>query len=36
MEAHVHNRKLKKHPALFSIQTADLWAKTTLPENEGY
>lgn len=36
MEAHFHNKKTEKHPALFSIQTPQLWTRTTLPENEGY
>lgn len=36
MEAHFHNKKTEKHPALFSIQTPELWTRTMLPENEGY
>lgn len=36
MKAHKHNSKLEKHLALFSIQIADLWVRTMLPENEGY
>ena len=35
MEAHMYNSKVEKYPALFSIQVSDLWARTTLPENEG-
>lgn len=36
MEAHMHNRRPEKHPALFSIQTLELQAKTMLRENKGY
>lgn len=36
MEAHLHKRKPEKDPALFSIQTTELWIKIMPLQNEGY